>query len=170
MAAIGAMVLALPNSVIAAETAASPKTPAATPRIGLALSGGGARGIAHIGVLKVLEELRVPVHCVTGVSMGAVVGGSFASGVPPARLEDTVLKTNWSEVFTDQPPRTEISSRRKQDDYKTLFAPEYGVKSSGLELPKGILSGVSIEAYFRGLTETAVGIDDFQNFPSRSVR
>ena len=165
MAAIGAMVLALPNSVIAAETAASPKTPAATPRIGLALSGGGARGIAHIGVLKVLEELRVPVHCVTGVSMGAVVGGSFASGVPPARLEDTVLKTNWSEVFTDQPPRTEISIRRKQDDYKTLFAPEYGVKDGGLVLPKGILTGVSIEAYFRGLTETAVGIDDFQRLP-----
>jgi len=163
--AIAATVLALPVTVPAAETATAPKTPAASPRIGLALSGGGARGIAHIGVLKVLEELRVPVHCVTGTSMGAVVGGSFASGGPPARLEDTVLKTNWSEVFTDQPPRTEISSRRKQDDYKTLFAPEYGVKDGGLVLPKGILTGVSIEAYFRGLTETAVGIDDFQKLP-----
>jgi len=135
------------------------------PRIGLALSGGGARGLAHIGVLKVLEELRVPVHCVTGTSMGAIVGASFASGAPPAKLEDTVLKTNWSAVFTDKPPRTEISSRRKQDDYKTLFAPEYGVKSSGLVLPKGLLSGVSIEAYFRGLTGTAVGIADFQKLP-----
>ncbi len=165
MAVAATTVLALPISVIAAETPAPPKTPAATPRIGLVLSGGGARGLAHIGVLKVLEELRVPVHCVTGASMGAIVGGSFASGAPPARLEDTVLKTNWSAVFTDKPPRAEISSRRKQDDYKTLFAPEYGVKSGGLELPKGLLSGVSIEAYFRGLTETAVGIDDFQKLP-----
>jgi NTE family protein len=165
IAAIAATVLALPISVIAAETTASPKTPAAAPRIGLALSGGGARGLAHVGVLKVLEELRVPVHCVTGASIGAIVGGSFASGVPPGRLEDTVVKTNWSEVFTDRPPRAEISSRRKQDDYKTLFAPEFGVKESGLVLPKGILAGVSIEGYFRGLTETAVGIDDFQKLP-----
>jgi len=149
----------------AAETTAATTGAAAAPRIGLALSGGGARGLAHIGVLKVLEELRVPVHCVTGVSMGAIVGGSFASGVPPARLEDTVVKTNWSEVFTDRPPRAEISSRRKQDDFKTLFAPEYGVKDGGLMLPKGILAGVSIEAYFRGLTETAVGIDDFGKLP-----
>jgi NTE family protein len=155
----------LPTPLWAAETTAATQDAAAAPRIGLALSGGGARGLAHIGVLKVLEELRVPVHCVTGASMGAIVGGSFASGVPPARLEDTVLKTNWNEVFTDRPPRAEISSWRKQDDYKTLFAPEYGVKDGGLVLPKGILAGVSIEGYFRGLTETAVGIDDFQKLP-----
>ena len=54
--------------------------PAAQPRIGLALSGGGARGIAHVGVLKVLEEMRIPIHCVTGTSMGAIVGGTFAAG------------------------------------------------------------------------------------------
>ncbi len=54
--------------------------PAAAPRIGLALSGGGARGIAHIGVLKVLEEMRIPIHCVTGTSMGSIVGGTFAAG------------------------------------------------------------------------------------------
>src|SRR5215207_9286279 len=71
----------------------------AKPRVGLALSGGGARGIAHIGVLKVLEEMRVPVHCVTGTSMGAIVGGTFAAGVTPDKLEETVLKTDWDEVF-----------------------------------------------------------------------
>lgn len=150
---------------VLAQPVTDPKPPATAPRIGLALSGGGARGLAHLGVLKVLEELRVPVHCVTGASMGAIVGGSFASGVPPARLEATVLKTNWSEVFNDRPPRAEISIRRKQDDYKTLFAPEYGVQDGGLVLPKGILSGVSIEAYFRSLTETAVEIHDFRKLP-----
>ena len=55
------------------------------PRIGLALSGGGARGLAHVGVLKVLEELRVPIHCVTGTSMGAIVGGTFAEDARPTR-------------------------------------------------------------------------------------
>src|SRR6185369_3530311 len=144
-----------------AQTAA----PASAPRIGLALSGGGARGLAHIGVLKVLEELRVPVHCVTGTSMGAVVGGTFAAGVPPARMQETVSKTDWNEVFTDRPPRAEISIRRKADDYKTLFAPEFGVNKDGLALPKGLLAGVSIEAYFRSLTGSASGVTDFRALP-----
>jgi len=148
-----------------ANAATTSKSPSSAPRIGLALSGGGARGIAHIGVLKVMEELRVPVHCVTGTSIGSIVGGAYASGASVAQLEETVLKTNWNQVFNDRPPRAEISIRRKSDDYKTLFAPEYGVKDGGLVLPKGVLSGVSIEAYFRSLTETAVEISDFQKLP-----
>jgi NTE family protein len=126
---------AIPPS-FSAETAAAPDAAPGRPRIGLALSGGGARGIAHIGVLKVLEEMRVPVHCVTGTSMGSIVGAGFASGSTPARLEERVLKTDWDSVFTDRPPRQEIAQRRKTDDYKTLFAPEYGIKDGGLALPK----------------------------------
>src|SRR5262245_60449520 len=91
------------------DAAQSVRPPAAAPRIGLALSGGGARGIAHIGVLKVLEELRVPVHCITGTSMGSIVGASFAAGGSPALLEERVLKTDWDNVFTDRPPRQEIA-------------------------------------------------------------
>jgi NTE family protein len=135
------------------------------PRIGLALSGGGARGLAHVGVLKVLEELRVPVHCVTGTSMGAIVGGTFASGMPIAEMEKFVVAADWDDIFRDQPPRTEVSSRRKLDDYKTLFAPEYGVKSGGLALPKGVIAGVSIEGFFRRLTDRAVIIEDFRRLP-----
>jgi len=149
----------------AAETPATSKGTAAAPRIGLALSGGGARGIAHIGVLKVLEELRVPVHCITGTGMGAIVGGAYASGSPAARLERMVRQADWDDIFRDRPPRAEIASRRKIDDYKTLFAPEYGVKDGGLALPKGVIAGVSIEAFFRRLTEQAIGIDDFQTLP-----
>ena len=149
----------------AAETPPTAPATARAPRIGLALSGGGARGLAHIGVLKVLEELRVPVHCVTGTSMGAIVGGGYATGAPAARLEQTVLKTDWNQVFVDRPPRAEVSSRRKAEDYKTLFAPEFGMTEKGMVLPKGILSGVSIEAYFRSLTESAVDISDFQRLP-----
>jgi len=135
------------------------------PRIGLALSGGGARGLAHVGVLKVLEELRVPVHCVTGTSMGAIVGGTFASGMPIADMERFVVAADWDDIFRDRPPRTEVSSRRKLDDYRTLFAPEYGVKSGGLALPKGVIAGVSIEGFFRRLTDRAVIIEDFGRLP-----
>jgi NTE family protein len=154
-----------PPPALAAESAPKAEAPAAGPRIGLALSGGGARGLAHIGVLKVLEELRVPVHCVVGTSMGSIVGGAYASGAQPAALERIVLATDWDAVFSDRPPREEISSRRKQDDYKTLFAPEFGVKHGGLVLPKGIIAGISIEAYFRTLTEPAVGTINFQQLP-----
>jgi len=152
------------QEAFSAETAAATAS-ARTPRIGLALSGGGARGLAHIGVLKVLEELRVPVHCVTGTSMGAIVAGAYASGGTPRQLEERVLKANWDELFRDQPPRAEISIRRKQDDYKTLFAPEYGVKDGGLALPKGVVAGVSIEAFFRTLTNSATGVGDFDKLP-----
>ena len=135
------------------------------PRVGLALSGGGARGIAHIGVLKVLEEMRVPVHCITGTSMGAIVGGAYSAGATAAELQDFVLEADWNEIFRDAPPRAEISTRRKIDVYKTLFAPEYGVTRRGLVLPKGVIAGVSIHGFFRLLTQQAVEIGDFDKLP-----
>ena len=150
-----------PGPVHAAETAA----PVAGPRIGLALSGGGARGLAHIGVLKVLEELRVPVHCITGTSMGSIVGGTYASGMPVADMEKFVGAADWNDIFRDKPPRAEVASQRKVDDYKTLFAPEYGVKDGGLALPKGVIAGVSIEAFFRELTSRSVDVKDFSRLP-----
>ncbi len=153
------------SAALAADAPGAPAMQPASPRIGLALSGGGARGIAHIGVLKVLEELRVPVHCVTGTSMGSIVGGTFAAGTSPAKLEEFVLRADWDSVFRDRPPREEISVRRKFDDYKTLFAPEFGVKDGGLALPKGVIAGVSIEAFFRVLTTPAFGITDFRKLP-----
>jgi NTE family protein len=135
------------------------------PRIGLALSGGGARGIAHVGVLKVLEEMRVPIHCVTGTSMGAIVGATFAAGRSPAEMEKLVLAADWDAIFRDRPPRKEIALRRKVDDYKTLFAPEFGVTEDGLALPKGVIAGVSIESFFRLLAAPAFGVTDFNGLP-----
>jgi NTE family protein len=166
LAAMFASSLALYSHTAAlAQPAAEAKPPAAAPRIGLALSGGGARGAAHIGVLKVLEELRVPVHCVAGTSFGAIVGGSFASGAPPRKLEEILRTTDWDDVFSDRPPREDIAIRRKQDDYKTLFAPEYGIRDWGIVLPKGIVAGVAIETFLRKLTASAAGIDDFGKLP-----
>jgi len=88
-----AMVPALLVSNAGVMAADVPPTQAvvASPRIGLALSGGGARGIAHVGVLKVLDEMRIPISCITGTSMGSIVGGTFAAGRTPAELEKIVL-------------------------------------------------------------------------------
>lgn len=135
-----------------------------TPRIGLALSGGGARGAAHIGVLKVLEELRVPVHCIAGTSMGSIVGGAYASGLSPKQMEELILGTDWGAVFTDRPPRAEISIRRKADDFKNLYDPEFGVRD-GFTVPKGLIAGVSVESFLREVTQSAAQITDFSLLP-----
>jgi len=135
------------------------------PKIGLALSGGGARGAAHIGVLKVLEELRVPVDCIAGTSMGSVIGGSFSAGTTPAEMERVVTHTDWRAVFSDLPPRAEISARLKQDDSKGLFLPEFGVHGGSLVLRKGLISGVHIESLLRQLTQQSGGVADFSRLP-----
>jgi len=161
------LILASLASFTNIQAAESPeaKAPGTPPRIGLALSGGGARGIAHVGVLKVLEEMRIPISCVTGTSMGAIVGAAFAVGTPSQKLEELVLAADWAEIFRDNPPREEISFRRKVDDFKTLFRPEFGVKDGGLALPKGVIAGVSIEAFFRVVAAPATGISDFNKLP-----
>jgi NTE family protein len=97
--------------------------------------------------------------------MGAIVGATFAAGTPPKRMEEIVTKADWDEIFRDRPPRDEVAVRRKVDDYKTLFAPEFGVKDGGLALPKGVIAGVSIESFFRVLATPAFGVTDFRELP-----
>ena len=77
---------------------------ATPPRIALVLGGGGARGAAHIGVLEVLEKLRVPVDCVAGTSMGALVSGAYAAGRTPAEMRSELAKADWNDMFQDNPP------------------------------------------------------------------
>ena len=155
---------ATPPAKPAVEAAAGIAVPG-VPRIGLALSGGGARGLAHVGVLKVLEEMRIPISCISGTSMGAIVGGTYASGRPADEMAKIVVAARWDDLFRDAPPRKEIAVRRKFDDYKTLFKPEFGIKDGGLMLPKGVIAGVSIEAFFRELATPAFGIGDFNKLP-----
>src|SRR5436189_811500 len=101
-----------------AAAAAEPVVPAAgrsRPKICLVLSGGGARGAAHVGVLKVLEELRVPIDCVVGTSMGSIVGASYASGATVAEMEQVLTQLNSRLLFKDLPPRQERAARLKRD-------------------------------------------------------
>ena len=80
-------------------------------------------------------------------------------------MEALVITADWDAIFRDRPPRKEIAVRRKVDDYKTLFAPEFGVKDDGLALPKGVIAGVSIESFFRVLATPAFGVTDFNKLP-----
>jgi NTE family protein len=128
------------------------------------LSGGGARGAAHVGVLKVLEELRVPIDCVVGTSMGSIVGAAFASGLSIPEMEAELRQLSLGTLFNDEPPRQDVPIRRKQDDQNIFFGPELGVKGGSLSLPKGVVSGVALEAELRRLARIP-GYVDFDKLP-----
>jgi len=94
--------------------------PAAHPRTCLVLGGGGARGAAHIGVLKVLEREQVPIDCIAGTSMGAVVGGLYAAGYRADEIEIVLKGIDWKDMFQDDPVRAELPMRRKEDELRFL--------------------------------------------------
>ncbi|MCS4279098.1 patatin-like phospholipase family protein [Stenotrophomonas rhizophila] len=124
------------------------------PRIGLALGGGGARGIAHVRILKQLEALHFPVDCIAGTSAGALVGALYASGSTPAQIEQLVLSTEWLSLFTDTLPRRDRSLRRKADDYAQLAPIGIGLGGEGkaVALAAGVSEGEKLIALFERAT------------------
>ena len=124
------------------------------PRIGLALGGGGARGIAHVRILRQLETLRIPVDCIAGTSAGALVGALYATGSSPQEIETLVLSTEWMSMFSDTLPRRERSLRRKSDDYVQLAPIGIGLGSEGraVSLAAGVSEGEKLIALFERAT------------------
>jgi NTE family protein len=123
----------------------TPAPVAARPRIALVLSGGGARGLAHIGVLKVLKELHVPIDMVVGTSMGGVVGGAYAAGASVADLEKMARETNWARVVADRPPRDELAFRRREEDLLLPSRIEFGTSRNGISTPPSAASNAALE-------------------------
>ncbi|MFP5392009.1 MAG: patatin-like phospholipase family protein [Gammaproteobacteria bacterium] len=119
--------------------------PAARPRIALVLSGGGARGFAHIGVLRVLRELHVPVDIVVGTSMGSVIGGAYAAGASVAELESMARQTDWERVVADRPAREELEFRRREEDILLPSRIEFGVHRDGVSLPPAAAGNAALE-------------------------
>ena len=142
-----------------------PAEPPDRPRIGLALGGGGARGVAHISVLRKLEELRVPVDCIAGTSMGALVGALYASGMSVDEIERLVLTMDWGRLFDDSLARAERSFRRKRDDELVIGAPGIGIGRDGVKLAAGLLAGERILLTFEKLVEPVATIEDFDQLP-----
>ncbi len=123
------------------------------PKIGLVLSGGGARGIAHVGVLKELAAARIPIDFVAGTSMGSIIGGLYASGMKPAELERRILAMNWDAVLSDRPPREELSLRRKADDLRLSMPIEFGMRDGQLRAPRGAVASTGLENVLKDLTD-----------------
>ncbi len=134
-------------------------------RVGLVLGGGGARGAAHIGVLKELERLRIPIDAIAGTSMGAIVGGLYATGVNAEELEELVSSLDWNAALSDTPEREDLSFRRKQDDREFPINFELGVRDAELILPKGVIQGQKLDLLLRELTLRASHITDFDDLP-----
>ncbi|HLZ97988.1 MAG TPA: patatin-like phospholipase family protein, partial [Steroidobacteraceae bacterium] len=142
------------------------RIPVLRPRICVVLSGGGARGIAHIGVLKVLEDLKIPIDCIAGTSMGAVVGGLYASGMKARDIESTMRSVDWQEAFRDNPPRRDLAFRRKQDDRNFLVRLPLGLKHGQILLPKGFIQGQKLQETLRQLTLQFNDTTDFDKLPT----
>jgi len=141
------------------------------PRIGLVLSGGGARGAAHVGVLRVLEELRIPVDYVAGTSMGSIIGGLYASGMTPDQIETALKEMDWDNVFSDRPPRIDRPFRRKRDDDLYLVKAKPGFNDGKLTFPSGAIQGQKFDLALRQLVRHVSTVSDFDQLaiPFRAV-
>ena len=131
--ALAATFLSLPAPALAQEASAPPKRP----RIGIAFAGGGARGGAHVGVLKVLEELRVPVDYVAGTSIGSIVAALYASGMSPEEMDKVLAATDWDDALNDGQGRKDQAYRKKEDDQLYLIKAELGFNNGKARPPTG---------------------------------
>jgi len=141
------------------------------PKIGLVLSGGGARGFAHIGVLKVIEAMNIPIDVIVGTSMGSIIGGLYAIGLSPEDIENGVKSIDWNTVFNDNALRRYRSFRRKQDDFQFYNIHRIGVSEDGLKLAPGLIEGQLIEIAHDRLAYPGLHITDFDKLaiPFRAV-
>ena len=163
--AIVAAVLAATGLVATPVPAQQAEAAKPRPKVVLVLSGGGARGAAHIGVLKVLEEYHVPFDMIVGTSMGAIVGGLYAAGWSVEEIESKVGTIDWGAVFVDQLPRQAKTFHRKEEDSRFLVPLKMRFKNWKPYLPPAILGGQSMELLFQGLEIEATGMRDFDRFP-----
>ncbi|MEX0299483.1 MAG: patatin-like phospholipase family protein, partial [Kordiimonas sp.] len=134
-------------------------------KIGLVLAGGGARGGAHIGVLKTLEENRIPVDYIAGTSFGAIVGALYASGYSAEELDRTLHELDWAKLLSDSAPRTHRSMQRKRDDQDASIEMEIGYKNGEFLLPTGLVRGNQLRLTLSQLMGRANRVTHFDQLP-----
>ncbi len=133
------------------------------PKIGLVLSGGGAKGIAHIGILKTLEEVGLTPDYITGTSMGSIIGGLYSIGYSADELQELVTTVNWDEVLTNKISMDKVAIEEK--DYYARYLLNFFIEDKKLSLPKGVIDGQNLMEFFSRLTRPVHGINDFNKFP-----
>jgi NTE family protein len=159
--------LAFLFAALAAPSSAATGSSAGRPKIGLVLGGGGARGAAHIGVLRVLERERIPVDYVAGTSMGAIVGGLYASGLSADQIEQVLNGIDWGDAFNDRSPRPDRPFVRKRDDDNYLVKRDLGLDDDlNVRFPAGLIAGQKIDLILKQSTLHVDRIDDFDRLPT----
>jgi NTE family protein len=166
-AVVGAACLAASVSLSAwcVEVSRPPDDPARRPRVGLVLSGGGAKGGAHVGVLKVLEEQRVRIDCIAGTSMGALIGAGYAAGLPAAELERFVTGVDWADVVggTGRRLRQPIEQKRLKTAASSDL--ELGLNDHNIVTPAGLANTSGIDDLLRAFVAQARMVPDFDQLP-----
>jgi NTE family protein len=146
---------------------AAPSDGGHRPRIGLVLAGGGAKGIAHVGVIKVLEEAGIHPDVIVGTSMGAVVGGLYATGMKADDIERVVNTLDWTSFLVDDPVRRDSTARRKSEDKGFLADLRLRVRDGEARLPAGVVKGHNVLLALEDLLRPAQGVTDFDKLPIR---
>lgn len=137
-------------------------TKSGRPKIALVLSGGGAKGFAHIGVLKVLEQEGIPVDLIVGTSIGSLVGGIYSLGYSASELETLVRSMNWETTLSDDVPRAFLSKNDQQLKQRYVFSLPINGK---LSLPQGVIKGQNVLNILCGLAGNVPADADFSKFP-----
>jgi NTE family protein len=144
---------------------------AGRPRVGLVLAGGGAKGGAHVGVLKVLEELNVPVDCIAGTSMGALVGGGYASGIPAAEMEQFLLGIDWPKVVGGVGLWEKEPIEQKRGGVTYSNDVDMGLEDGKVIVPGGLVNTSGIDDLLRSYVANARSVSNFDQLaiPYRAV-
>jgi NTE family protein len=134
-------------------------------RIGLVLGGGGARGAAHIGVLKVLEREHIPIHAIAGTSIGAVIGGLYAAGYSPEEIETAINSIDWVDIFHDGSSRADLPMRQKETDLGNVANLEVGIVDGKLTIPTTLVRGQKLGLFLRRLFLDKGNMASFDELP-----
>lgn len=161
-----------PSMAEPAAKAKASSSQAKRPKIGLVLEGGGAKGFAHVGVLRVLEEARIPVDFVAGTSMGSIVGAAYASGRSLSEMEELLATTDWDALFNETPIRENIAFREKAGKNREIFGDtKVGMVDGKIVIPTALVQGHNIEPFLQkllGKVPSDISFDDLP-IPFRAV-
>lgn len=151
-------------TVMAALLCSVPVSNAAE-RVGLVLGGGGARGAAHIGVLKILEREHIPVHAIAGTSVGAIIGGLYAAGYSPEQIEEMIGSIDWNDIFRDGTARPDEPMRQKETDLGTLANLEIGLSEGRFHIPTTLVRGQKLGLLLRRMFFGHGNVQTFDDLP-----
>lgn len=148
---------------VAAQSSIETTSESDTLKVGLVLSGGGALGIAHIGVLEAIEEAGLRIDYITGTSMGSLVGGLYSIGYTSEQLVEIVESNNFMDLFTEDKNRRYVSNYERPNEGRTIAS--FPIEQAKIDLPLGILSGQNVYTFLSRLTWNVHGTESFNHFP-----